>query len=170
MIKPTFEGAVGAGAAADVSAEGAAADDEGGAAAAVSDGGGAAGGADESAGGAEEEVLSSAFLPNEPNVLVDAGAAPPRGAPNVVGAVLGASAALSSGLPKRGFAPPPPPKRPPVDWPGGGPAGVVENIGLFVAAGVVELLPREKPPVGAAAAPPKGLPVAATPGVVGLLD
>ena len=39
---------------------------------------------------------------------------------------------------------------------------------MFVAAGVVESLPREKPPVGAAA-PPKGLPVAATPGVVGLL-
>jgi hypothetical protein len=46
---------------------------------------------------------------------------------------------------------------------------VVENIDLFVAAGVVEVLPREKPPVEAAA-PPKGLPVAATPGVVGLLD
>jgi hypothetical protein len=45
----------------------------------------------------------------------------------------------------------------------------VENMGLFVAAGVVEVLPREKPPVEAAA-PPKGLPVAATPGVVGPLD
>ena len=65
-------------------------------------------------GGAEEEVLSSAFLPNEPNALVDAGAAPPRGAPNA-GAVLGASAGFSSGLPKeRGFAPAPP-KMPPVD-------------------------------------------------------
>lgn len=42
-------------------------------------------------------------------------------------------------------------------------------MGLFVAAGVVELPPSEKPPVEGAAAPPKGLPVAATPGVVGLL-
>jgi len=117
-------------------------------------------------GGAEAEVLSPGFLPKEAKALL-AGAAPPRGAPNV-GVDLGASAALSSGLPKRGFAPAPP-NIPPVDWPGGGPAGVVENMGLFVAAGVVELLPREKPPVGAAA-PPKGLPVAATPGVVGLLD
>lgn len=65
-------------------------------------------------GGAEAEVLSSGFLPNEAKALF-AGAAPPRGAPNVAGAVLGASAALSSGLPKRGFAPLPPPKRPPVD-------------------------------------------------------
>lgn len=47
-------------------------------------------------GGAEEDVLSSGFLPNEPNALLDAGAGPPplRGAPNV-GAALGASAVFS---------------------------------------------------------------------------
>jgi hypothetical protein len=41
-------------------------------------------------------------------------------------------------------------------------------MGLFVVAGVVELLPKERPPVEAGA-PPKGLLAGATPGVVGLL-
>lgn len=48
---------------------------------------------------------------------------------------------------------------------------VENNEGLlaFVAAGVVELLPKRFPAAEGAAAPPKGLPVGATPGVVGLL-